>query len=52
MEETKNKVITIEQGQALLNYLGMKPYAEVYKLIQMLMTLPDEKPQVTENKTE
>ena len=47
-EQPKNKIITIEQAQALLNYLGGKPYAEVFKLIEMLMTLPDEQAKAEE----
>ena len=32
-------LISKEQVQGLLNYLGTRPYAEVYKIVVMLTTL-------------
>jgi hypothetical protein len=49
-DQSKNKILMLEQGQALLNYLGTKPYAEVYKLVEMIMSLPDQNPVKEENK--
>jgi hypothetical protein len=45
-----NKLLTIEQGQALINYLITKPWVEVNPLIEILRSLPDE-PAKAENKT-
>ena len=35
------KQITIEQLNALLKYLGTRPYNEVFSLITLLTKLPD-----------
>lgn len=32
--------ITLDQINALLNYLSQRPYAEVYQLISLLSNLP------------
>ena len=39
-----NKLITEDQAQAIVNYLAKRPYAEVFNLMSMLVSLPDEKP--------
>jgi len=39
-----NKLITEDQAQAIVNYLAKQPYAEVFNLMSMLVSLPDEKP--------
>ena len=35
------KQITVEQLNALLKYLGTRPYSEVFSLITILTQLPD-----------
>ncbi len=35
------KQITVEQLNALLKYLGTRPYGEVFSLITILTQLPD-----------
>ena len=35
------KQITIEQLNILINYLGSRPYSEVFNLITILTQLPD-----------
>ena len=37
--------ITEEQRKALLNYMARRPYAEVYELISMIMSLKPNKPE-------
>ncbi len=43
-EKIMNKLITEDQAQAIVNYLAKRPYAEVFNLMSMLVSLPDEKP--------
>ena len=38
-----NKLITEEQAQLIVNYLAKRPYAEVFNLMSMLVSLPNEK---------
>ena len=42
--------ITEEQRKTLLDYMARRPYAEVYQLISMIMSLKPNKEKKEENK--
>lgn len=33
-------IMTVEQANALLNYLARRPYGEVFELVAMIQSLP------------
>tara|TARA_R110000796_G_scaffold137847_2_gene253918 strand:+ start:1130 stop:1282 length:153 start_codon:yes stop_codon:yes gene_type:complete len=45
-----NKLITEQQAQAIVNYLAKKPYAEVFNLMNMLVSLPNAQEDTTKDK--
>ena len=45
-----NKLITEQQAQVIVNYLAKQPYAEVFTLMNMLVSLPSAETDTTKDK--